>query len=442
MIDGLISRIRGHYQTLVWDTEPATVAGWQRWLIRLARLAQAVARDLASGAITLRAMGLVFTTLLAFVPFLAVSFSVLKGFGVHNRIEPVLYRLLAPLGPKAEELTERIVGFVDNIEVGVLGAVGIGVLLYTAVSLVQKIEEAFNYTWNVHRKRTLVRRFSDYFSVIAVGPVLVFTSLGMTAALANSDAVRAIAAIEPFGSLLQILGQLIPYLLVILAFAFIYILIPNTRVRVVPAFVGAVIAGIAWESIGRLFTGFVATSTNYTAIYSSFAILLLFMIWLYLSWVVLLTGSSIAFYWQNPAYLHAGGRRGRDYSAVFAERLALAIMRHVVAAWYARARAPTRADLGEALAAPRDVLERVLDNLIEAGLLAAAEGDPPGYLPACPPEKTPAKRVLDAVRGANAWGGQGRGDDPPEEQLLARADRAVDAALADVYLSDLGPAQE
>ena len=107
---------------------------------------------------------------------MAVSFSLLKAFGVHNQIEPMLNHFLAPLGEKGIEFSQRILGFVENVQVGVLGSLGLAFLIYTVVSLVQKIEEAFNFIWRIRQPRRFVRRFSDYMSVILVGPVLIVPS--------------------------------------------------------------------------------------------------------------------------------------------------------------------------------------------------------------------------------------------------------------------------
>ena len=125
--------------TLLWKKDLASMPEWQALSIKLLRIFHAVIRDLSGGLPTLRAMGLVYTTLLSLVPLLAVGFSVLKGFGVHNQIEPLLQSALTPLGEQGEEITAHIIGFVDNIEVGILGAVGIALLFYTVVSLIQKI---------------------------------------------------------------------------------------------------------------------------------------------------------------------------------------------------------------------------------------------------------------------------------------------------------------
>lgn len=415
---------------------------WQRALIGLARLAVAVAGDFASGALTLRAMSLVFTTLLALVPLVAVSFSVLKGFGVHNQIEPALLQFLAPLGERAPEITGRIVEFVDNVEVGVLGALGVALLLYTAVSLVQKIEQTFNFTWNVDRRRTLVRRFSDYFSVIVIGPLLVFLALAITASFTSSAVVQAVMEIEPFGSLLRMLGGFVPYLLVIVAFTFIYVLIPNTHVRLGPALFGGVVAGVLWETIGRLFAAFVVTSTNYAAVYSGFAILLLFMIWLYLSWLVLLTGSTIAFYRQHPEYLAVGGRAGAGLSPAQHERLALALMLAVVHDWYEDGPPPGRERLAHRLGLPLQPVDRALGALLEAGLLAPSGHDDPGFLPAGPPEETPVKRVLDAARHRGERSRLLSDPGSVEAAVMRQVDSALERAVGGCSVAELAARPE
>lgn len=437
-----LQALRERVRRLVWDEPIEGRPRWQRTLIGLTRLAVAVAGDFATGALTLRAMSLVFTTLLALVPLVAVSFSVLKGFGVHNQIEPVLLQFLAPLGERAPEITGRVVDFVDNIKVGVLGAVGVALLLYTAVSLVQKIEQAFNFTWNVDRRRTLVRRFSDYFSVIVVGPVLVFLALAITASFTSSAIAQAVMAIEPFGSLLRMLGRLVPYVLVIAAFTFIYVLIPNTRVRFGPALFGGVVAGVLWETVGRIFAAFVVTSTNYTAVYSGFAILLLFMIWLYLSWLVLLTGSTIAFYRQYPEYAAVGGRAGARLSPAQHERLALAVMLAVVQDWYAGRPPPDRDRLARRLGLPVQPVDRALAALLEAGLLAASGTDVPGFLPGRPPEETPVKGVLDAVRHRGAHPRLLSQPGAAEAAVMRRVDGALDDAVGGCMLAELAARPE
>src|SRR5690554_4428770 len=144
-------------------------------------------------------MSLVYTTLLSIVPLLALSFSVLKAMGVHQRMEPLLYQFFEPMGPQGMEVAERILGFVDNMRVGVLGSVGLALLVYTVISLVQKIERSFNTIWRVPEMRSMAQRFSNYLSVIMVGPLLMVSAIGVTAAIFSSEIAQTLIAIEPFG---------------------------------------------------------------------------------------------------------------------------------------------------------------------------------------------------------------------------------------------------
>ena len=290
---------------LVWRRPTEGRPRAQVWLVRATRLLVVLVRDLAQGQLTLRAMGLVYTTLLSLVPLLALSFSVLKAFGVYNQIRPMLLGFLGPLGEKGVEITERIIQFIENINVGVLGSVGLALLLYTAVSLVQKIEESFNFIWHVSRARGIGERFSRYLSALLVGPLLVFSAMGITATAASMGVVRDVMKVQAIGWLALQAGHLLPYVLVIGAFTFVYSFIPNTRVRLGPALVGGVVGGVLWQSAGWAFALFAASSTRYAAIYSSFAILILFMLWLYLSWLILLFGAAVSFYVQHPEHLVA-----------------------------------------------------------------------------------------------------------------------------------------
>ena len=108
-------------------------------------------------------MSLIYTTLLSLVPLLALGFSLLKGLGVHNSLQPVLERFLAPLGPQGTQISQNVIAFVENIKVGVLGSLGVALLLYTALTLIQKMEQSFDYIWRVEVPRRLGQRLTEYF---------------------------------------------------------------------------------------------------------------------------------------------------------------------------------------------------------------------------------------------------------------------------------------
>jgi membrane protein len=325
MFANLLARIEA------WLFEPPdSLIGKPLWLVcRILRYPYALARDIAQGDLTLRAMSLVYTTLLSVVPLIALSFSVLKGLGFHRELEPVLYTLLEPLGEKAFDLTAQIMQFVDNVRGGVLGSIGLIFLLYTVISMVQKVEEAFNFVWRVDQPRSFARRFSEYLSVMIVGPTVVVGALGLLATVQSSTIVRKIAAIEPFGTMLVVGGKLVPYVLIMAVFSFLYAFIPNTRVSVRAALVGGAIAGLAWTASGVVLTSFFAAGGGTMVIYAGFAFVIVALIWLYVSWLVLLLGAQLAFYVQNPQYLRPG--RGEiQLNPSLRERVALSIMYLIV----------------------------------------------------------------------------------------------------------------
>jgi membrane protein len=193
----------------------------QGQLLIAARYTAVIARDLLDGQLSMRAMSLIYTSLLSVVPLLALAFSVLKALGVHNMLEPLLQRLLEPLGPQSTEIAQNVVAFVDNIKVGVLGSIGVGFLLFTVISLIQKVEQSFNFIWRIQQPRGLSRRFGQYLAVLMVGPVLVFSAIGATAALMKSTFVADLVLIEPFGFLFWAITRLVPYALIIAAFTFL-----------------------------------------------------------------------------------------------------------------------------------------------------------------------------------------------------------------------------
>ena len=370
-----------------------------RWRHFLQIMAMAV-QDFLSGMLTLRAMSLVYTTLLSIVPLLAVSISVLKGFGVHDQLEPTLTSLLAPLGERGPEISAQIVSFVENMKIGVLGALGLSMLIFTVLSLIQKIESAFNHTWRIESNRNLMQRFSNYLSVVLVGPVLIFSAVGITASLGSNAVVDLLNQLPYMSELLHLVGKLLPYLLVIGAFMFIYLLVPNTRVTVKSAFIGAVVAGVLWESVGVLFTSFVGGSTSYTAIYSGFAIVLMFMIWLYLSWLILLIGASIAYYHQHPERLK-WRQANTHLSARMREQLGLQVMQNIAMAYDQRSEMPPTVDnLASYQQIPVDTLMRMLRALEKDGLVRQSNDEIAQYLPSRSLEHIKLIDILRSSRDA------------------------------------------
>ena len=421
----------------IWSYNASDLAAprspWRHFL----QITAMTLRDLTSGMINLHAMSLVYTTLLSMVPLLAVSLSVLKGFGVHDQLEPALANFLAPIGEKSTELTTRIIEFVENMKIGVLGALGLILLIYTTISLIQKVESAFNHAWHLKASRSLMQRFSDYLSVVMVGPVLVFSAVGITASLGSNHIVEFLNTLPYMNDLLHLFSRMLPLLLIIGAFTFVYLLVPNTRVKITSALYGAVIAGFLWQGSGVLFTSFIGGSTRYTAIYSGFAVLLMFMIWLYLSWVILLIGASISFYHQNPDQLK-WHKRNLHLSARMRYRLALQVMVSIARAHDRRSDLePTLENLAAYQQVPIVVLERILEALARDGLVTLTSDKVPLYLPAASLQRI---RLVDIIRSARNAEDEGQSDslhsDADVARLLQQLDQRQDEQLEDRTLAE------
>ena len=423
----------------LWSKDAERSQGGRARLVHALRIAYAVVREIVDGRLTLHAASLVYTTILSLVPLIALAFSVLKGFGVHYRFENLLLTVLAPLGQEAPVITERLMSFVDKMEVGVLGTLGLALLFYTAISVVQKIELAFNDIWRVNQTRPWARKFTDYLSVLLIGPVMLFSAFGMAASVLASEPVRYISSLPLLSRLLIDAQRLLPMLLVMAAFTFLYKFLPYTRVTIRAALIGGVVAGLIWGAAGWVFAEFVAGAGSYTAIYSAFAALIVFFIWLDVNWLILLVGSAISFYLQYPEYMPFSSRdpvlsnRGR-------ERLALALMRAIGEAQYAGGPPLTMDDLRSRLRLPKEVMARMLDALSAAGLVAATRNEPARWVAILPYEATDLRQLVGPVRMAGETRGLDADHIPADETILqieTRIEAAIAGALDGIRLKDL-----
>ncbi len=430
MMDALATRIEH------WLFEPPeSLIGKPLWqLARILRYPYALIRDMLRGDLTLRAMSLVYTTLLSIVPLIALSFSVLKGLDYHRELEPVLYTFLEPLGDKAYDITAQVMEFVDNVRGGVLGSIGLIFLLYTVISMVQKVEESFNFVWRVDQPRSFGRRFSEYLSVMVIGPAVLVGAIGLLASVNSSSVMQALSHYPIIGWLLALLGKLSPYLLVVGVFTFLYAFIPNTRVRLAPALIGGAAAGLAWLTTGMILASFVKSSGGTMVIYAGFAIVIVALIWVHISWLVLLLGAQLAFYVQNPQYLRPGRGEIRLSSTV-RERLAMSVMYLIVNDYGAGVRWSTNR-LADHLELPGAALAPIMTELEKHHLIVIAEDDT--WLPARDPATITLCDVIDAVRHESAGPRLSRiRDIAPAVDASRQAEDAMRAQLKTRTMKDL-----
>lgn len=405
------------------------------WWLTVARYSFALLRDFLHGELSLRAMSLVYTTMLTIVPLLAFAFAVLKGLGFHRELEPLLQNFMAPLGPRGAEITMRIVEFVDNVSGSALASVSIIILLLSAFSLAEKVEGSFNSVWRVDRPRSFLRRFSDYLSVIFVGPLLMTFAMGLLATLASATATSWIRSIEPIGTWIANLSSLTPYVMVIAGFTCLYVFVPNTQVRWKAALIGGVFGGVLWAGTGSLFTTFVISVSRTEAIYSGFAIVIVAMLWLHVSWIVLLLGAQLSFYAQNPEYLRLG-ERAESLANALRERLALSAMLLVGRDFATPGHGWRIESLAARIRVPRHLLAPVIGSLMDAGLLARTNEQ--RLIPAKDPRNIPVSAILDAMRHPDADSQTASDDWNPTVAALADGiEHAITAAVGRQSLADL-----
>ena len=433
---GSIEQLKTKVFDLIWDPEISEVTRFKRLIHSLLKIGFMVIRDFIENLVNLEAMALAFKTLLSLAPLLAVIFSILKGFGVHNRMEPALAEALAPLGEKGKEVTAYLIGFVDKMSAGALGSIGLVTLFITVLSLMGTIEQAFNRIWHVKSPRKLTRRFSDYLSVILVGPVLVVAALTITATLQSNAFVQKMISLEPFGTVILTFLKFVPYFTLWGAFTFLYFLVPNTRVKLTSALVGGLVAAVLWQTVGWGFTVFVASSTRYYAIYSSFALLLLFLLWLHVGWVIVLLGAQVAYAHQHFRF-YEGERELLVNSPAGREKLALHMMFLIGRNFFHGLDPLNVTALANQLYLPAGLVRDFMETFRQSRLVLPVADDETFVL-ARDPERISIKEILDCVRNSGVKKPLVRNDDEVAiEQLLQKVDDSVARTLEGKSLQTL-----
>ena len=299
------------------------------------------------------------------------------------------------MGAGAPKLTASVMRFARNMRGDVLGSIGLAFLLYTVIATIHKVEASFNFVWRVERSRNFARRFIEYLGAMIVGPVLLAAALGLLASAQNSPFAHWFGSILPLQWTVSVAYKFVPYAIVAFVFTAMYALIPNTRVKVSAALIGGVTAGALWALIGKLFTAFIVYSSQMVAIYTGFAIVLMTLIWVYLSWLILLIGAQLAFYVQHPRYL-AHGQKPVELTGSAREQAGLSVMYLIARDFTVGERRWSGNGLAEELDIPAAALGPVLHGLERTGLLVADENE--RYSPGRALQSITLAEVFDAVR--------------------------------------------
>jgi membrane protein len=258
-----------------------------------------------------------------------------------------------------------VMAFVDRVSSGLVGSVGFALLLWTLIGTIKKVEDSFNFLWRVELSRSFARRITEYIGLLIIGPILLVGFVGLAHAALGGALQQRFSALPV---------NLAPYVMVTIFFTVLYMFIPNTRVRFVPALIGAVTAGVLWAAVGKMFTALVVFTTRLTIVYAGFAFIVAALLWTYFGWLILLAGTQLSFYIQNPSYLRIGLQVLR-LSSVELEQLALKVMYLVGRTHLTGGRLLTVNRLATDLGLPGIAVAQISSALERAGLLIVTDND-------------------------------------------------------------------
>lgn len=385
-----IRRLADYCITEVWHDTRKTP------MVKFVKTCNLAVRSFLDHGLQLRAAALTYSTVLAIVPIFALLFAIGRGFGFQKLLESEIYTYF----PSQTTAISTALGFVDSYleqsGQGVFVGVGIVVLLWTLVSLLSSIEDAFNNVWDITKSRSLYQKITDYFAICLIVPVLMICSAGAT--IFVSTLVQNNLNLPFFTPLVNTMLDLSPLVFAWLAFSLSYYLIPNTKVNFKYAAISGAIASIAFAVVQALFVNGQIYVTKFNAIYGSFAFLPLLLVWLQLSWLILLAGCVVTYSMQNVFNYNYTGNSGK-VSRNYMRKIITVAMAVITRRFVEKKRPLTINEISTRYDLPISLL-RKLDNLTtEAGLVyhVTENQDRIGIVPAFETEHFTVKDLFKAI---------------------------------------------
>jgi membrane protein len=440
-----LSRWSRYLNEDIWRIQRRELSFGKAAVVRVLRIAALSVRGFLGHNVSLRASALTFYSLLSIVPIAAMAFGIAKGFGFERRLQAEILENL----PGQEEVLIQVVSaarrFIESTKGGLIAGIGIVVLLWTVVKMLSNIEAAFNHIWEVRSARSPVRKFADYLSIMLIGPILLI--------LSGSVTVFITTQVETYAARFEIVGMVSPVLLSTLRFTpyflgwllltVVYMVMPNTRVRWTAALTAGIIAGTVYQIVQWSYFTFQVGVARYNAVYGSFAALPLFLIWLQISWLVVLLGGEISHAVQNADRFEF--EQDADTISRFRRHLFSLRIVQCLAERFSRGDGPTpMQQISEAVPLPQALLSRLLGDLMAAGIVSRTDGgnaQPPGYQPAQAVDRLTVHRIVRALDNVGA-----ENDAVPPgselqilEETLREIESAAEAAPANRPLTEIQP---
>ena len=370
-------------------------------LLRQLRIVVLAFRGFSEDKCQLRASALTFFSVLSVVPVIAMMFGIAKGFGLEKRIE---VELLGRMKGQ-EDVAEWIIGFsnslLKNASGGVVAGIGVAFLFWTIIKVLSNIEDSFNDIWGVKTPRSFGRKFSDYLSMILVCPFFLIIAGSATVAISTQvqSIIEQFSVFRSIGPLIMFLLKLLPFVTIWIMFTFVFIFMPNTKVTMVSGILGGIAAGTIFQLAQWVYINFQIGAARYSAIYGSFAAIPLFLLWIQISWLVVLFGAELSFAHQNvdtyefePDCLSA--------SNSYKKLLSLLITHRLVKNFCEEKPAWDAAKISHSFEIPIRLVRQILYELVGAGILTEVkkgDGKDAAYQPAVDVNKVTVKYVVEAL---------------------------------------------
>ncbi len=391
-----------HFLTVdIWRIRTEDLSRFRGLLLEPLKVIVLSVRSFREDKCGVRASALTYYTLLSTVQVVAVAFGIAKGFGY----DKVLQKTLEDNYPGHETIVSKIIEYstnlLDNTRGGLIAGIGIVLLLWVLIKVIGHIEGAFNDIWNVKKHRTLIRKFSDYLSIVIVCTIglIIYNSLTVFISSQIEYVIEKLSLTGFRGPLMEISFRTISILVIWAVFMFIYIVVPNTRVGIKAAFVGGAVAGTIYQVVQWVYIVFQIGVAKYNAIYGSFAALPLFLIWIHMSWVILLFGAEMAFAMENVKR-YESEIESRNISWRNKKRLALLTAHRVVKNFARGGRPLTAPGIAEDLGMPVRLVRQILSELVDAGVFSKTESEDPqetAFQPACDIDFFTVKCIIDTL---------------------------------------------
>jgi len=403
-----VSRFIDFIKGDIWRVRLKDLPRKQSFLVKQLRIFLLSVRGFDEDKCQLRASALTFYSLISIVPVAAMAFGIAKGFGFDKHLEQQLLEQFQG----QEEVIMRVITFAQslltNTKGGLIAGVGIILLFWAVIKVLSNIEASFNDIWGIREARSWGRKFSDYLSVMLLGPILMILSSSVTVFITTQVTLimEKIALLGVFSPLISFILKALPYGIIWVLFTFLYIFMPNTKVNFKSGLLAGIIAGTIYQIVQFGYITFQVGVAKYNAIYGSFAALPLFLIWLQLSWLIVLFGAEFSFAHQNvDTYEFEPDSLG--ISASFKRLLSLQIA-HLLVSNFATGEKPlTAMQISHQLEIPVRLVHQILFELTACGIVSDTQTEEyrePGYQPARDINTLTIQFVVDALddRGTDA----------------------------------------